>query len=78
MDHSFSVAMARDGHLVTLEPRHRSRGYKFRVGPYPLTITEPPDSETLRRAIAVIQTAHHMFYAGEYHRLKPTAQAHAH
>lgn len=76
MDHSFSVAMARDGHLVTLEPRHRSRGYEFYAGPRPLTKTEPPDPETLRRAIAVIQTAHHMFYAGEYHRPKPTAETH--
>ena len=72
MDHNYVVALAKGDHLVTLEPNRRTRGYPYKPGPKPLPAEEAPDPETLRTAIAVIQTAHHMFYAGEYHRVVPT------
>jgi len=74
MSHNYSVAYARKGQVVTLEPGLRSKGYAIQTGVCvppgcePLHLLKRPDAETLRRAVALTQTAHRMFYAGEYHR----------
>ena len=64
--HNFSVAFARPGHAITLEPTGEIKGYSFIPGLTPLT-PEDPDPETARLGTALTQTAHHMFYANQYH-----------
>jgi phosphoglycerol transferase MdoB-like AlkP superfamily enzyme len=64
--HNFSVAFARPGHVAVLLPREATKGYAFEPGLTPLR-QEAPDPETMRDAIALTQTAHHMFYAHQYH-----------
>lgn len=64
--HNFSVAFARPGHAITLEPTGEIKGYSFTPGLAPLT-PEDPDPETARLGTALTQTAHHMFYANQYH-----------
>jgi len=74
MSHNYSVAFGRKGQVVTLEPGLNSKGYALITGfcvpsrCQPLSLLERPDPETLRHAIALTQTAHRMFYAGQYHR----------
>lgn len=63
---NFSIAYSRPGHVVVLRPRQASLGYAFTPGLTPLT-PEKPDPETLKEATALTQTAHHMFYAHQYH-----------
>ncbi len=64
--HNFSVAFGRPGHVAVLEPNASPKGYSFEAGLTPLR-PETPDAETLKEAIALTQTAHHMFYAHQYH-----------
>lgn len=64
--HNFSIAFGRPGHVAVLEPRAPAKGYTFEAGLTPLK-PEKPDAETLNEAIALTQTAHHMFYAQQYH-----------
>ena len=64
--HNFSVAFAKPGHVAVLLPNEPTLGYSFQPGLTPL-VPEKPDAETMRDAIALTQTAHHMFYAREYH-----------
>ncbi|MGV8997799.1 MAG: LTA synthase family protein [Parvibaculaceae bacterium] len=64
--HNFSIAFAKPGHIAVLLPNEPTLGYKFEPGLTPL-VPETPDPETVRDAIALTQTAHHMFYAHEYH-----------
>lgn len=64
--HNFSVAFARPGHAVVLNPDGTQRGYRFIPG------VEKLDSEELSVAVsaearALTQTAHRMFYNGQYH-----------
>ncbi len=69
MEHNFSVALG-DGHDVAmLLPRRDSRGYAMQIGPGELRPLPAADPELLRRTIALIQTAHYMFYRHQYHEL---------
>lgn len=63
---NFSIAYARPGHAVVLRPQQETLGYAFTPGLTPLT-PEAPDPETVKEAIALTQTAHHMFYHDQYH-----------
>ncbi len=82
--HNFSIAFARPGHVAVLRPRDPTKGYAFEPGLKRL-VAEMPDPETVKEATALTQTAHHMFYAHQYHmpdnglwpQYKPTAVAHA-
>lgn len=65
--HNFSIAFARGSHAVVLEPNGKAKGFAFRKGNVPLE-PGPVDPDTLKQAIAVTQTAHHMFYAHQYHQ----------
>lgn len=64
--HNFSIAFGRPGHVAVLEPDAPSKGYSFEAGLTPL-VPETANAETLKQAIALTQTAHHMFYAHQYH-----------
>jgi phosphoglycerol transferase MdoB-like AlkP superfamily enzyme len=64
--HNFSIAFGRPGHVAVLQPREPTLGYTFEAGLTPLK-PEPVDKETMKEAVALTQTAHHMFYAHEYH-----------
>lgn len=64
--HNFSIAYGRPGHVVVLQPHQPTLGYSFQAGLTPLT-PEEPDPETVKQAIALTETAHHMFYSHEYH-----------
>src|SRR3546814_21089521 len=64
--HNFSFAYSRPGHVVVLQPHQPTLGYSFKAGLTPLT-PETPDPETLKQAIALTETAHHMFYSHQYH-----------
>ena len=64
--HNFSIAYGRPGHVVVLQPHQPTLGYHFEAGLTPLT-PETPDPETLKQAIALTETAHHMFYSHQYH-----------
>lgn len=68
--HNFSVAFARPGHAVVLEPDGSERGYRFTPGSEALP-PEAPDPAVSAEARAVTQTAHRMFYAHEYHETAP-------
>jgi phosphoglycerol transferase MdoB-like AlkP superfamily enzyme len=70
MSHNFSVAYG-DGHNVTaLVPRAKPKGYTMRIGPYELVPRKGgPEASTLKKAIALFQTAHRIFYARQYHEL---------
>lgn len=68
MAHNYSIAFGRDGLVATLEPNGTSKGYRMTLDDRPMTPMDRPDPEVLRAAIAITQTAHHMFYAGKYHR----------
>ncbi len=70
MSHNFSVAYAEGGNVAVMIPRGKPKGYKMKVGPYELVPQKGgPDEETLKKATALYQTAHRMFYAGQYHSL---------
>ena len=64
--HNFSVAFARPGHAVVLEPNGEVKGYSFEKSRAEL-VAETPDPETDRMARALTQSAHRMFYAQQYH-----------
>jgi len=66
MSHNYSIAFAQGGKVATISPRSESRGYHMEMGEVPLAPTGAADPEVLEKAIAVTQTAHRMFYAGEY------------
>ena len=71
MGHNFSVAYGNEKTVAILRPKGASKGYDMKVGPYELTPrTEGPDAAALKKAKAIYQTAHKMFYAKEYHSLK--------
>ena len=65
--HNFSIGYVEGDHAVTLEPNGTLKGYAFRKGYFPLK-PGPVDQEVARRAIALTQTAHRMFYAHRYHQ----------
>ena len=70
--HNFSIAFARGEHAVVLEPTGEVLGYQFKKGYFPLEPGEV-DPATRDLAIAVTQTAHHMFYSRRYHPPRPAA-----
>jgi phosphoglycerol transferase MdoB-like AlkP superfamily enzyme len=63
--HDFSVAFARPGHAVVLNPDGTERGYRFTPGSEALP-REPVDEHLSIEARALTQTAHRMFYKHEY------------
>ncbi len=63
--HNYSVAFAKRGSAVVLEPDGRIKAYTFTPGREKLTPLARPDEAVARLGIALTQTAHHMFYAGE-------------
>lgn len=69
---NFSIAFAQGENAVVLEPNGEVKGYRFKKGYFPLEPSEV-DPATRDLAIAVTQTAHHMFYARRYHRPQPQA-----
>ncbi len=66
MSHNYAIGFGQKGHVVTIDPTGNSRGYKMFLGEDPLEPAAAPDPETRAKAIAITQTAHHMFYAREY------------
>ena len=75
MSHNYAIGFGQKGHVVTIDPTGDSRGYTMPIGgDDPLVPVDTPDPETRAKAIAITQTAHHMFYGGEYLWKKP-AQA---
>lgn len=70
MEHNFAIAYARPGKVAILQPGKRARGYDLVDEGNRLAPTKGVDPPTLERAIALTQTAHDMFYAGEYHDLR--------
>ena len=69
MEHNFSVALGDGAHAAMILPGRGTRGYTMTPGPHELEPVSEPNREALRRAVALIQTAHRMFYAHQYHEL---------
>jgi phosphoglycerol transferase MdoB-like AlkP superfamily enzyme len=66
MSHNYAIGFGQNGHVVTIDPSGNSHGYEMPGGIEQLVRTPEPDPETKEKTIAITQTAHHMFYAGEY------------
>ena len=66
MSHNYAIGFGQKGHVVTIDPTGNSHGYKMPLGEDPLEPVDTPDPETRAKAIAITQTAHHMFYGKEY------------
>jgi len=66
MSHNYAIGYGQNGHVVTIDPSGNSHGYEMPAGNQQLIRTPAPDPETKAKAIAITQTAHHMFYADEY------------
>ena len=69
MEHNFSVALGDGRQVAMLLPGRDSRGYGMPPGPAELVAQPAPDPDLLRRAIALYQTAHRMFYGRAYHQV---------
>ncbi|MFT5389961.1 MAG: phosphoglycerol transferase MdoB-like AlkP superfamily enzyme [Gammaproteobacteria bacterium] len=67
--HNFSVALARPGHAVVINPDGSIAGYQFEAGQESLA-PQAPDRALSEQARALTQTAHRMFYSHEYHVTK--------
>ena len=67
--HNFSVALARPGHAVVMNPDGTMAGYTFTPGKESLA-PEPLDPSLSAQIRALSQTAHRMFYGREYHVTK--------
>jgi len=67
MSHNYSIAYGEKGRVATMIPKGTPRGYKMLPGDAPLVPEEAPDPELVDKAVALTQTAHRMFYNGEYH-----------
>lgn len=67
MDHNFSVAFGDGRNVAILLLGQDSRGYSMTIGPEELAPTDGTDPTVLRKAIALTQTAHRLFYSGQYH-----------
>jgi phosphoglycerol transferase MdoB-like AlkP superfamily enzyme len=63
--HNYSIAFARPGNAVVLEPDGTMKAYAFTPGQEELAPLPRPDEAVARLGVALTQTAHHMFYAGE-------------
>ena len=74
MEHNFSVALGDGDHVATILPGRESKGYAMKPGPHELEPVAEADPDALRRTIALIQTAHRMFYARQYHELGTSAE----
>ncbi|WP_259780557.1 LTA synthase family protein [Aestuariispira ectoiniformans] len=70
ISHNFSIAYGRPGQVVVLEPTGDTIAYDFKVGEQ-LKTRATPDPALREEAISVVQTAHRMFYAGDYHYDNP-------
>ncbi len=66
MSHNYAIGFGQKGHVVTIDPTGNSRGYTMPLGEAPLIPVDAPQPEIRRKAIAITQTAHHMFYGKEY------------
>lgn len=64
MAHNFSIAYGSGGQLAVLQPSRKTRTYRLDGQPE----TRRAD-DVLRQAIAVVQSAHRMFYGQGYHVL---------
>lgn len=64
MAHNFSVAYGAGGHVAVLQPSRKVSTYRLDGQPESRSA-----EEVLRQAIAVVQSAHHMFYEHRYHAL---------
>ena len=68
MEHNFSMALGDGRHVAMLLPGRDSRGYGMPPGPADLVPQPAANPDLLRRAIALYQTAHRMFYGRAYHQ----------
>jgi len=66
MSHNYAIGFGQKGHVVSIDPTGQSRGYTMPPGDAQLVPVDTPDPETRRKAIAITQTAHRMFYSGQY------------
>ncbi len=73
MEHNFSVALGDGKDVAMLLPGRDKRGWSMTIGPADLQPEAEPQADLLRQAIALFQTAHHLFYAGRYHDLSAPA-----
>jgi len=69
MEHDYAVAYVTGTEIATLIPSHPPRGYRLAKGGRKVVEREGIDPTALRRATALYQTAHRMFYARRYHQL---------
>jgi len=69
MEHDYAVAYVTKGEIATLIPSHPPRGYRLTHGGRKVVERTGIDATALRRATALFQTAHAMFYAHRYHQL---------
>jgi phosphoglycerol transferase MdoB-like AlkP superfamily enzyme len=69
MEHNYSIGFADGREVAAILPGNRRAAYTMELGPKQLVPKETPDPSLLQRAVALTQTAHHMFYAREYHDL---------
>lgn len=80
--HNFDVAVGDGQHVAVLTPKGDIRYYDMVVGAHQLRPAIRPLPELGRRAVGLTQTAHHMFYARQYHEdagrpLSPPGESHA-
>jgi hypothetical protein len=66
MSHNYAIGFGQNGHVVTIDPSGNSHGYEMPGGNKQLIRSSEPNPRTKEKTIAITQTAHHMFYAGEY------------
>jgi phosphoglycerol transferase MdoB-like AlkP superfamily enzyme len=74
MEHNFAVAYVDGSNVAVLGPRTATKGYTMRLGPAELQPAPGgADPAVEKKAIALFQTAHHMFYDHKYHELAAAA-----
>ena len=74
MEHNYSIGFADGREVAAILPGNRSAAYTMELGPKELVPKGTPDPELLQQVIALTQTAHHMFYARQYHALSERAK----
>ncbi len=67
--HNFDVAVGDGRHVALLTPKGDVRPFAMRPGPHQFEPVGAIPDDATRRAVALTQTAHRMFYAREYHEL---------
>lgn len=67
--HNFDVAVGDGKNAVALTPKGEVKPYRMKTGAYQLEPVKDVPADLAKQAIALTQTAHHMFYDRQYHDL---------